>query len=563
MTDDSSHDPPLEVLEDRRSPTLDRREFLGFITATLTSAACGDALRASDRSQSFPTVDPTGDTATPPAPQPPRLPDDPFTLGVACGDPLPDGFVLWTRLAPEPLEGGGMPGTDVPVIWEIARADAHDADGEAAFESPVASGWLYTEPRLAHSAHVDVRGLPPNTWYAYRFRVGRQWTSQTGRARTFPRPEASPDRFRLATASCQNYRDGYYTAHRHLAREDLDLIAFLGDYIYEYGRGGDGVVRHHRGSTLESLEDYRQRYALYKSDPGLQAAHATCPWVMTWDDHEVSNNYAGREPSRGGIDDFKRLRANAYQAYYEHLPLRVPSPDDPSTLEIYRQFEFGDLASLSVLDGRQYRSGIICDGEIEEPCDEILDPSQAMIGPRQRSWLVDKMTRSKTLWNLVCQQTVMTPINFDNQFVNPDQWDGYQAERQTLLDFFGSGAVDNVTVLTGDIHTAGFAELPGDDDAPGDSDRVGLEIVATSITSGNDLLSGSEDIEDLFLHQFPHVHYFNPTKRGYCRLEYTREQCRVRYRTVSTVEEPEAELATDVEFTIEIDSLDFQRESAD
>ncbi|MFB6371767.1 MAG: alkaline phosphatase, partial [Bradymonadaceae bacterium] len=197
MTDESSPDPPLETLDDRRSPALDRREFLGFIGATLASAACGDTPGGTNRSQSFPTIEPDAGGSSPPAPQPPTLPDDPFTLGVACGDPLPDGFVLWTRLAPRPIEGGGMPPTDVPVIWEIAR---------------LASGWLHTEPRLAHSAHVDIRGLDSDSWYVYRFRVGNQWTSQVGRARTFPQPDASPDRFRLATASCQNYRDGYYSA---------------------------------------------------------------------------------------------------------------------------------------------------------------------------------------------------------------------------------------------------------------------------------------------------------------------------------------------------------------
>ena len=557
MTDTPPDDRPLERLDDRRSRTLDRREFLGFIGATVATVACGDMPEAASRSHAFPTIDPDADRPGPPPPRPPTLPDDPFTLGVASGDPLPDGVVLWTRLAPEPLEGGGMPNADVPVIWEIARAEDYDATGT--FDEIVASGWLYTEPRLAHSAHVDVRGLQPDTWYVYRFRVGDQWTSPVARTRTFPRPDASPDRLRIASASCQKYTDGYYTAHRHMAEEEIDLVAFLGDYIYEYGRGGEKSVRHHQGPTLETLADFRQRYALYKSDPSLQASHANCPWVMTWDDHEVSNDYAGLEPARGGIADFKRMRAAAYQAYYEHMPLRIPFPDDPSTLEIHRTIRFGDLANISVLDGRQYRSGIICDGEFGAPCDDVFDPSEAMIGPRQRAWLVDTMTKSDALWELVCQQTVMTPINFENRLVNPDQWDGYQAERQQLLDFFGSEATDNVTVLTGDIHTAGFAELPADDDAPGESERVGVEIVATSITSGNELLSGSDDLEELFLDQLGNVHYFNPTKRGYCLLEYTRDQLHVQYRTVSTVESPEAELANDVEFTVDVDTLDFER----
>lgn len=536
-----------KTLQDRRSTTLDRREFLGYVGAVLASAACGDMPRSASAAQAFPTVDTNPDVPTVPPPPAPNLPKNPFTLGVACGDPLPDGFVIWTRLAPSPLEGGGMPDLEVPVVWEIAH-DRH-------FRDVVHRDWLYTQPELAHSAHVDVRGLEPDSWYWYRFRVGDQWQTAPGRARTFPRPSSHPERFRIATASCQNYVDGYYTAHRHMSREELDLVAFLGDYIYEYGYG-DGV-RSHKGPTLQTLDQFRQRYALYKSDRDLQASHANCPWVFTWDDHEVSNNYAGLEPDKSNIEDFKKMRAAAYQAYFEHMPLRVPLPDDPSSLQIYRSAQFGDLINLYVLDGRQYRSGIICDGEFAKPCDEALSPEETMLGDSQQAWLTKKLKRSPTIWNAICQQTVFSPVNFDNTIINPDQWDGYQYQRQELLNLFASDAVENVTVLTGDIHSAGFAQLRADDDDPEDSSTVGYEIVATSITSGNSTLGGSGDISDLVQEKLGYIKYFNAGKRGYCLLEYTRDACEVRYRTVSTVEEREADIMVDKAFRIEADTLEF------
>lgn len=553
MADDLPDHPALDELDDRASTRLDRREFLGFIGATLAGAACGETPGGADRSRSFPAVDDTSPTPDSPPPPAPTLPNDPFTLGVASGEPLPDGVLLWTRLAPEPLNGGGMPDRDVPVIWEVARDEN--------FEEIVDSGWLYTQPELGHSAHVDVRDLDPDTWYFYRFRVGDQWVSPVAETRTFPRPDAEPERLRLASASCQNYKDGYYTAHRHMADEPLDVVAFLGDYIYEYG--GGGAVRDHQGPTLTTLEEFRQRYALYKTDPQLQAAHANCPWLVTWDDHEVSNNYAGDEPAKGWIDDFKRMRAAAYQAYYEHMPLRVPFPDDPSSLEIFRRRQFGDLANLFVLDGRQYRSGVVCeDSDLGPPCDAVDSPRETMLGARQRAWMVEEMTRSETIWNIVCQQTVMTPFEYEDgpiDLVNPDQWDGYQAERRQLFEFFGSDAVDNVTVLTGDIHTGGFAEIPTDENRPQDSPRAGLEIVATSITSGSSLLDDTGDLPGLILDEFPHIHYFNAADRGYCVLEYTRDECIVRYRTVSTVKEREAKLSRDAVFVIDAEDMSFTR----
>lgn len=546
MSSDPSNRPGYDRLRDRRTLRFDRREFLTYIGATLAATACGDTAGPDEPARGYPSIDADPDVPSTPAPAAPDVPDNPFQLGVACGDPLPDGFMLWTRLAPKPVEGGAMPDRRVPIIWEIAR--------DPQFDDLAGRNWVYARPELAHSVHVDVRGLPSDRWYWYRFRVGDQWTSPTGRARTFPAPDARPDQLRIATASCQNYIDGYYTAHEHLAREQIDAVVFLGDYIYEYGRGGDDTVRNHRGPRLRTLEQFRQRYGLYKSDPNLRAAHENCPWILTWDDHEVQNNYAGLEPSFGDPDDFKRIRAAAYQAYYEHMPIRVPFPEDPTSLRIYRSLQFGDLVRLNVLDGRQYRSGVICSGDIEAPCDEAFSADETMLGDEQESWLVDRLETSETVWNAICQQTVLAPVNLDNSIINPDMWDGYQHERQALLDTIGSDRVSNVTVLTGDIHSAGMAELPADADNPNEAAKIGHEIVATSITSGNSVLGGSGDITDLIQNRLEYVRYFNGGKRGYCVVEYSREKCRIWYRAVSSVEKRRADLTTDRAFEIDAET---------
>lgn len=556
MTDRSddfpADSPPLEVLDDRGDARLSRREFLSFMGATLAATACGDMPQGASMSTALPGIVTDRGVVGQPAPRAPKLPDDPFQLGVASGDPLADGFILWTRLAPAPLKSAdaGMPPVDVPVTWELARDEQ--------FGEPVASGWVKARPQLGHSVHVDVRGLPPDTWFYYRFRIGDDWVSPTGRTRTFPHPDSSPDSFKLVTASCQNYPSGHYTAHHHIAREDIDAVAFLGDYIYEYGRGGP--VRRHNSGPLRSLQDFRRRYALYKADANLQAAHQRCPWMMTWDDHEVSNNYTGEQwaKAEAPTENFRRLRAAAYQAYYENLPLRVPfPPESPKDLRIFRSFDFGDLAKIYVLDGRQYRSNQACEDEAEfgVSCDELGDPSRTMLGERQKSWLVDAMAGSEATWNAIAQQTVFSPLMLDEVVLNPDQWDGYQAERQHLIDFIARHPVDNVTVLTGDIHTAFFNSIHRD---PQDSqtELVGQEIVATSISSSSSRLDDTEGIRRLVLDNFDYVKHFNPTRRGYCLLEYTPEHCRVKFRTVDTVAEPEAEVSTDAEFLIEAGSMD-------
>jgi alkaline phosphatase D len=469
-------------------------------------------------------------------PPPPALPGDPFTVGVASGDPRAESVILWTRLAPDPLNGGGMPDLEVPVIWEVAL--------DQNFNQIVRSGFVFATPMLAHSVHIDADGLAPDSWYFYRFRVGDDWTSPIGRTRTLPAEDSSPERYRIALASCQNYKDGYYNAYAYLQREEVELVAFVGDYIYESGEAG--FVRDHDGPELRTLEQYRNRYALYKSDENLRAVHANFPWVMTWDDHEVNNNYAGLVLEEGNEDvtDVLALRAAAYQAYYEHLPLRVPVPDEFGFLQIYNSFAIGDLMTMHVLDGRQYRSPQACDGRLGRACPEIDDPSRTMLGAEQKQWLIEGLRASSTLWNTIAQQTVFSPVNFNRRLVNPDQWDGYFPERQELLDVFAE--VRNVIMLTGDIHAFGFATLHADQNDP-TTDIVGHEIVASSISSGgdSDVLFGQGD---LAVQMHENIEYINARARGYVVCDIGRQSVRVDYRAVSTVVQPAAELRTDASF---------------
>ncbi|MFB6373788.1 MAG: alkaline phosphatase, partial [Bradymonadaceae bacterium] len=289
-------------------------------------------------------------------------------------------------------------------------------------------------------------------------------------------------------------------------------------------------------------------------------AHAHCPWIVTWDDHEVRNNYAGDEFVQGELSTraFKEIRAAAYQAYYEHLPLRVPERPDSGELEIYRSFEVGDLVEFDVLDGRQYRSGVSCGGDTGTRCDDATKPTRSMLGADQREWLAGALESSSATWNAIVQQTVFTPINFNNLFINPDAWDGYQTERQEIIDLLAGDSVANPLVLTGDIHMGVLLDVPRDDDNPGD-DPVAHEIVTTSMTSENTTDGWADRLADLVPH-LGQIRHFNPSDRGYTLQEFRPDEVLVRYRTVSTVHERPASLATDASFRIERGSGDVTEE---
>ena len=471
-----------------------------------------------------------------------RLPDGLFTLGVASGDPLPDSVVLWTRLAPDPLNGGGMPPRPVPVDWEVAEDEG--------FGRVVARGTERATPELAHSVHAEPRGLRPAASYFFRFRAGGQ-ISPVGRTRTAPAQRSSPEQLRLAFVSCQDYQAGFYSAFRGVADEDVDLVVHLGDYIYEYAGGGP-TVRQHTGAEVDSLESYRNRHAQYRTDADLVAAHAAHPFVVTWDDHEVENNYAGAV-SEDGVDPavFLRRRANAYQAYYEHLPLRrAQRPRGPDAL-MYRRLRFGDLAELSVLDTRQYRTDQPCGDGLNVRCAAALDPAATMTGPDQERWLLEGLDRSSARWNVIGQQTMLAEFDFDGgpgELYNLDQWDGYVAARNRVLGFLDQRRPSNPIVLTGDIHSS-WVHDPKADFADPASATLGTEFVGTSISS--DFPPPLIAPVVAALPDNPHTAFFDGAFRGYVRCDVDRASWRSTFRVVDTVLTPGAPTRSLASFVVE------------
>lgn len=460
----------------------------------------------------------------------------PFSLGVASGDPAPDSVVLWTRLAPRALEpGGGMPPESFEVSWQIAEDEG--------MARVVRSGTAVANPQWGHSVHVEAEGLQPARWYWYQFKVSGH-ISPKGRTRTLPPAGSTPDRLRFVFASCQHYEAGLYTAFEHLAREDVDLIVHLGDYIYE-GAARDNPLRRHNSGEIFTLHDYRARYALYKSDPALQAAHAMAPWIVTWDDHEVMNNYAGDIPGRPATrEDFLLRRAAGYQAYFEHMPLRRSAlPKGPDML-LYRKLEFGRLASFHVLDTRQYRTDQPQDDGTKPFHPVLLDPKGTLLGAQQRDWLFQGLEKSPATWNVLAQQVMMARVDRvpgPGEAYSMDQWPGYEFERRRVLRHFMDRKIKNPVVLTGDIHTNYANDLVTDFDDLG-SQRVGVEFVGTSISSGGDGSIEPPRLTDI-LAENPFVKYRN-NERGYVRCEVTPGQWKADYRTVPYVTRPGAPITT-------------------
>ncbi|MGZ8939860.1 MAG: alkaline phosphatase D family protein [Limisphaerales bacterium] len=469
--------------------------------------------------------------------------DYPFSLGVASGDPMPDGFVIWTRLAPKPLEGGGMPPESVEVSWIVAEDDR--------LTKVVRKGREVTNPDWAHSVHVEVNGLKPERWYWYQFKCGTE-TSPVGRSRTTPAAGMVPGNFRFAFASCQHFEAGYFTAYEHMARENLDLIVHLGDYIYE-GAGREKQVRKHVGKEITTIEDYRTRHAQYKTDPALQAAHAAAPWVVTWDDHELDNNYAGEISEELDVTPRQLLqrRASAYQAYYEHMPLRRSSIPVGPDMQLYRRVAIGHLAQFFVLDTRQHRTDQPCGDRRSAPCPEAMSPRATMLGARQRGWLLEGLASSSAHWNILAQQVMMARV--DRQFgkgelFSMDQWPGYEMERRKVLRLLHERKVQNPVILTGDIHSNWANELTLDSDKDFAS-PVAAEFVGTSVSSGG---NGQREPAKLYetLSENPFVKFHN-AERGYVTCELSSKAWRTDFRVVECVTEPDAPITTRATFQLE------------
>ncbi|MET0248977.1 MAG: alkaline phosphatase D family protein [Sphingobium sp.] len=474
----------------------------------------------------------------------------PFSLGVTSGDPAPDGFVIWTKLAPQPLEPhGGMPMTPIPVKWEVAADER--------FASIVASGEATAWPDLGHSVHVEVAGLQPDRPYWYRFILGAD-RSMRGRARTLPLPSASPANLKFAVAGCQNYEHGYFTAFRHLAREDnLAFIYHYGDFIYEYTQRGAGYdedglpvaqVRQHIGQDCHDLTDFRLRYAQYLSDYDLQAARAQHTWFPTFDDHEVQNNWTGDKNWKGVPPQVFRFRRQAgMQAWYEYMPVRAAMmPRDGLINNAWREARFGTLASIDFLDTRSFRSDQPCDDGFKPYCPGIDDAKSQVISANQESWLTRNLTRGQTKWNCVAQQVMMMSLDRrrradePEKIYNIDTWAAYTAQRSRLLGRMGG--LDNVVVLTGDEHQ-NFASILTDRDKP-----VAVEFVATSISSGgdgSDLRAGSDTI----FRNNPELKFLND-QRGYLVCDVTPDAWTTHVRVMDQVSAPGGAIRTRASLTV-------------
>jgi len=472
---------------------------------------------------------------------------DPFALGVASGYPWPRGVVLWTRLVTDIAQpDGGLGAAIVPLRWEVAADES--------MRRIVASGNTEASADWGHSVHVEVDGLEPDRWYWYRFMAGDA-ISPLGRTRTAPALDAQPAALRFAFASCQQYEQGYYGAYRHLVADAPDLVAYLGDYIYESSWGRNHVRAHEAGEPY-TLAEYRMRYARYKSDRDLQAAHAACPWIVTWDDHEVDNDYAADRPEDGmGRDAFLARRAAAYRAYYEHMPLPARMRPRGPFMRIHTQVGWGRLARFFVLDDRQYRSWQVCPrraggSNVVDPadCPQINDPARSMLGARQVAWLSQAFGESRAQWNVLAQQTLMAQVDRspgEGHSFWTDGWDGYPAARRKLLAEMQAQALSNPIVIGGDLHYHAVADLKLDFDDPR-SPVMASEFCGTSITSQ---ALPQKNVEAM-LAENPHLRFGDARHRGYVRVALSGKGLRADLRAMESVRTPDAACGTLASFVV-------------
>ena len=469
----------------------------------------------------------------------PQFASNPFAAGIASGDPTAHGVVLWTRLMPDTQREQSWQRESVAVQWEIGSDEG--------MQRIVKRGRELAHPEFGHSIHAEINGLDPNRWYWYRFKSGSA-VSEVGRTKTAP--DGPADRIRFAFASCQRFTDGYFTAYQNMVKEDLDLVVFLGDYIYERVAGVN--VRPVPAAECMTLDQYRDRYALYRTDPNLCEAHRLFPWISTWDDHEVDNNYANDiAEDDEKPQDFLKRRAAAYQAHYEWMPLpKTTIPHGPSA-RMYRRLSYGPLTNFLVLDGRQYRSDQPCGDGIKAPCPEFTRDGRTMLGPEQEQWLARELRASRSQWNIVANQVRITTVD---QTPGPcesyamDQWSGYEGARKRFAAALLESKVSNPVVITGDIHSNWVGDLKLDyreRSAP----IVGTELIGTSITTGGD---GSDTLPaiEATLPENPQIKFYN-NQRGYVRCEVTRKSLTADYRVVAKVSVRESPISTRATFIVE------------
>ena len=474
----------------------------------------------------------------------------PFQLGIAAGDPTPDGFVIWTRLAPRPLEiGHGMPSAPVPVKWEVAA--------DRGFANVTRKGEAVARPEMGHAVHVEVEGLEPGREYFYRFTAGAERTPW-GRAKTAPAVGTPVGRARFGVLGCQAYEQGFYTGHRKAAGEDFDFVYCYGDYIYE-GRGnrtytGSGGTmenpRQHIGGETYSLDDYRRRYAQYKLDADLQASHAAAAWFVTWDDHEVANNWVGDRDDGVPPEVFLLRRQAAAQAFYEHMPLRRSAFPRGADIQLYRHAAWGGLLDLNLLDTRQHRTDQPCGEAWAATCDGVSDPRAQVLGEAQEAWLYRNLERSNAHWKVLAQQIMVMDLDRKEgpePGYNLDTWAGYRIPRQRLLDRLRERRIANTIVLTGDEHQNYAGELFVDSRNP-EGPPVAAEFVTTSISSSGDGVDQRPDGRR-YLADNPFLK-FNNAQRGYVVCDVTPERWQTEFKVLDRVSDKGGTLTTRATFAV-------------
>ncbi|MEW2084758.1 alkaline phosphatase D family protein [Streptomyces sp. NPDC005283] len=473
-----------------------------------------------------------------------------FLHGIASGDPLPDGVLLWTRITPTPdaVPGSGK-GPDTAVGWEVAE--------DKGFTRVVARGTTTSKAASDHTVKVDVRGLRQATAYYFRFTSGTV-LSPVGRTRTAPAADAATPGVRFGVVSCANWESGYFSAYRHLAaRADLDAILHLGDYIYEYATGGypepKYVVRQHSPKNeIITLADYRTRHATYKTDSDLQALHAAHPVIAIWDDHEFANDAwsGGAENHTPGTEgDWAARAAAARQAYFEWMPVRASTEGT-----VYRRLRFGKLADLHLLDLRSFRSQqtTIGNGSVD-------DPERSITGRAQLDWLKSGLAGSDAAWKLVGTSVMISPVAFgsvpahllgpiaellglpkEGLAINVDQWDGYTDDRKELLSHLTQRGIENTVFLTGDIHMAWANDVPVKAATYPLSQSAATEFVVTSVTSDNldDILHVAPGTVSLVASAAVkaanrHVKWLDMDSHGYGVLDVTAERSQMDYYVLS------------------------------
>jgi alkaline phosphatase D len=468
-----------------------------------------------------------------------------FALGVASGHPRPEGMVLWTRLT-----GPDLP-EHVEVAWQVSRDER--------FTDIVARGTEMAERGWAHSVHAEPDGLAPGRWYWYRFHaLGQQ--SEAARTRTAPAPDAKVTEFRFAIASCQRWDHGHYAALRHIAQENLDLVMFLGDYIYEYA-SPPGRLRSHEGGSVRTLDEYRARYAQYKGDPALRAAHASAPWLIVWDDHEVENDYANDRGQTLSGAAFLTQRAAAYRACWEHQPFPKAMRPQGADMRIHARYEWG-LARIHAIDDRQYRDHQVClplgrtggsSTVLVKDCTALADPKRSLLGMTQERWLAEGWDLARP-WNLLAQQTLMARFTSRDPEAaeSPggdawtDGWEGYPQARRRLLDEIAQRRVPGVVVLGGDVHANYVADLKTDfDDAK--SPVVASEFCGTSISSQGI----AQERVSRALPFNPHIKYGRSDERGYIRLALTPNELQAQLRVLDDVREERSGIRTVARFVVD------------